>query len=470
MIKKLQELMMRDIGWKLLSVGIAMVLWFMVINIEHPVDTRTYSQFIQFENEDLLTSQGLTIHGRASLENTKILIKVKAQRTSLDRLGQYKNQIRATVDLQKLEGLSSGETVPVTVNVKLPETAGNGFEIVSKTPGVLDLTLENLVTVERTVSVAVTGGVASGYQLSDPSTTPQNVKISGAQSIVDQIDSVKASLNVEALDTDMVSAAEVYAYDKDGNKIEGISISPKQVKVSLSVRQNKALPVKGETRGIPASGYVVSSVSTNPQSIEVSGAKKDLNRISELTLPEIDVTSQNRDITESFRTQEILPEGLSPVESTPAIIQVNVNIEPESKKRLSYPTSQIIVNHLSEGLTATFAEEQISLDLQGPTGVLNTITQSSVTVTADATGLSAGETKVPLEVEMPEGVTLSGSRPTASIQLSKDASAGENQEATNPPVTPPVVDQESAAEEEENKTQPTPVEPETERDEDKETP
>ncbi len=43
-MKRFQELLMKDIGWKLLSVAIAAVMWFMVINITQPVDTRGYSR------------------------------------------------------------------------------------------------------------------------------------------------------------------------------------------------------------------------------------------------------------------------------------------------------------------------------------------------------------------------------------------------------------------------------------------
>ena len=43
-MKRFQELLMKDIGWKLLSVAIAAVMWFMVINITQPVYTRGYSR------------------------------------------------------------------------------------------------------------------------------------------------------------------------------------------------------------------------------------------------------------------------------------------------------------------------------------------------------------------------------------------------------------------------------------------
>ena len=51
-MKRFQELLMKDLGWKLLSVAIATTMWFMVISINQPIDTRSYS--IRLGNKLLL--------------------------------------------------------------------------------------------------------------------------------------------------------------------------------------------------------------------------------------------------------------------------------------------------------------------------------------------------------------------------------------------------------------------------------
>ena len=44
----------KDIGWKLLSLIIAIGLWFTVINTENPLETRTYTAAIQLQNKESL--------------------------------------------------------------------------------------------------------------------------------------------------------------------------------------------------------------------------------------------------------------------------------------------------------------------------------------------------------------------------------------------------------------------------------
>ena len=134
-MNKIKEMIMKDIGWKLLSVCIAVGLWFMVINIENPIENRNYTTQIKFENEEALAEQGLVITNLEELKDTNVTIKVRGERMALDRLSQYRNYIQATVDLKKATASAgNGEYVSLYIEVKLPSNAGDGFEIMSKDP------------------------------------------------------------------------------------------------------------------------------------------------------------------------------------------------------------------------------------------------------------------------------------------------------------------------------------------------
>jgi len=110
-MKKFQEMLMKDLGWKLLSIAIAIIMWFMVININQPVDTRTYSKYITLENMDVLTDRGLTVRNADELISTKVNIKIKAQRTALDRLNQSNDWLQVSIDLGGLGSAMDGDKV-----------------------------------------------------------------------------------------------------------------------------------------------------------------------------------------------------------------------------------------------------------------------------------------------------------------------------------------------------------------------
>ena len=166
-MKRFQELLMKDIGWKLLSVAIAAIMWFMVINITQPVDTRSYSRPLMLENLEALTSRGLTIGNAEELKSSKITVKVKAQRTALDRLTQNPDWITASVDLSELAYAVNGDTVALPVNVSVIQ-GGTTYAISSKSPAVVEARVETLATKEMSVEVEINGELENGIYLSQP--------------------------------------------------------------------------------------------------------------------------------------------------------------------------------------------------------------------------------------------------------------------------------------------------------------
>lgn len=70
-------MLMKDLGWKLLSIGIATIMWFMVININQPVDTRTYSKYITLENMEALTDRGLTVKNAEEIAQQRLILKLR---------------------------------------------------------------------------------------------------------------------------------------------------------------------------------------------------------------------------------------------------------------------------------------------------------------------------------------------------------------------------------------------------------
>ena len=164
MMKKIQELICKDFGWKLLSIAIATILWFMVINIDQPVDTRGYNRPLNIENMEVLTDRGLTVGNLEELKNTKITVKVKAQRTALDRLNQNPEWITATVDLSELSNAANGDTVALPVSVSVQ--GGNTYGISSKNPAVVEISIETMASKELPVEVVLNGELEDGTYLS----------------------------------------------------------------------------------------------------------------------------------------------------------------------------------------------------------------------------------------------------------------------------------------------------------------
>ena len=102
---KFKKFMSDDIMLKIVSLIIAVFLWFIVMNTINPTEVRNYPASIVFENASVLKEQGLTMVNEGDFEDTKINLRVEATRPALDELSKnnYKNNITAQVDLSKVE-------------------------------------------------------------------------------------------------------------------------------------------------------------------------------------------------------------------------------------------------------------------------------------------------------------------------------------------------------------------------------
>ncbi len=417
-MKKLREKIMKDIGWKLLSLIIAIALWFMVINIEHPVTTRIYTQTITMENIDALTQQGLTILNKGQLENMKVSAKVKAQRTALDRLTQYRNSIRAVVDFSKLESVKSGDTASLEVSFLLPDSAGTGFEIVSQSPEKAEVMIEKLAAKRIPINVRINGEAGNGYTTLQPQISPSSVQISGASSVVNRVKTVEVNVELQQASEDIVVTAEPIAYDENGKQVEGITMDVSKVHISVGIQKNKMVNLTASTVGIPEEGYEISEIRWSPQAVNIAGSEAILNNLQSITLPALDVTGARQTVIESFLLNEILPDGVMLSNDTPLEAEVSVVIQQQEDQQITVQSANVTLQGAEEeNYDYTFSEESVSLQLTGSARELSAITTGSIAVTANVENLIEGEHSVVLEIELPEGVSLVGEVPSIMVTI-----------------------------------------------------
>lgn len=421
-MKRVQRLIMKDIGWKLLSVCIAIGLWFMVINIENPIDTRSYSQTIKFENEDILEKQGLTITNLSDFANSKVLIKVKAERNSLDRLSQYRNYIQATVDLKKATAsIGNGESIPLNVEVKLPAAAGDNFEIVSKDPLTVAVKIETIITAEKAVTAEIVGEAASGYVMSSPLVQPNTVKISGSESLVNKVNTVKARISINKPSMDTTIGATFVAYDASGTEIQGIKMEPSEGNVTIPVSKSKKVLVKVSAQGLPRNGYTVEKIDWTPRVIEVVGNDTLVSNLSEIVLPVINIQNQTETMEQTYNVNELLPNGVFVKSGTDSQIKVTVNIKKALEKIITIPASQITLEGtLADAFKVTIYPQDAVFTVKGSDEAIYAIDETKITGKVNIEGLTEGHHIIPIVLDLPEGVSIVGDTPSSEIDITSN--------------------------------------------------
>ena len=421
-MKRFQELLMKDLGWKLLSVAIAATMWFMVINITQPVDTRSYSRPVSFENAEALTQRGLTVGNKEDLENTKVLVKVKAQRTALDRLNQNPEWIQANVDLSELTYNVNGDIVALPVTVSM-QGGVTGYGIVSKTPGTMEIEVETLMTKTFPVEVMLNGELKETLYLSKPKLSAENVLVTGPRSAVESVRSVKANVNAEDLqDTAQVRTA-LTAYDKDGRAVKEVSINIREVKVSYSLQEPKQVPIQIEVTGTPAEGYQIGKVTCVPAYAEVIGAEENLEKFAMIKPKAIDVSGLTSSVSHMLTLADYLPAGLSVTAESGSVAQVVVEIIPLSSKQFTLDASALTLTGEEDGKAYTWDAVQITVT--GKAEALESLHTETLKATTDVTGLADGTHTVPVHLELPEG--LSAAEVTIAVTVSSEEAPAEQE-------------------------------------------
>lgn len=405
---------MKDLGWKLLSVVIATTMWFMVISINQPIDTRSYSTTLQLVGEETLTARGLTVANREELTNTKVSIKVKAQRTALDRLSQRQaDLISASVDLSELSYAEDGDHITLPVDTSVGGGAA-GYTVESRVPGSVEIQVETLAAKEFPLEISLNGEVTEDTHLSTPKLIPETVMVKGAKSAVDSVVAVRLSVNAADAVQQRDLQVKPVAYDKDGNTVSGVTFSVDTVTVSYSLNEAKQVPVQVSVTGSPAEGYHMGEVTCTPKTVSVIGAKEDLDKLNVISLDQIDVSGATSSISHTFQLADYLPEGVKLEKGSSSSVQVLVHMEKGEEKTVTVSSDQIQLINAQDGYQYHLPES-VTVAINGEAGLISGVEGSELTGQVDVSNLTEGEHSVTVDWSLPSGITAENSIITIEV-------------------------------------------------------
>jgi len=295
-----------------------------------------------------------------------------------------------------MSGLSSGVH---SLDLQLQVDA-RPVQIVSVAPRTITFDLEALATQTFSVDLSLTGETAIGYQVGENSINPLEVVVAGAQSQVEKVTRARVSVNLSGIRENFDQTLLVEILDKDGQRVDGVTVSPETVHVTLPVSQQggyRDVAVKVIMLGRVASGYHLTDISVFPPVVTVFAANPELVG----TLPGVvetqplELQSAKEDI--STRVALNLPEGISIVGEQTVLIQAGVS-PIESSVTLAGEKVEFV--NVGDGLTAQVSPPTVDVIVSGPLPLLDTLTRQDVHVTVDLTGLTVGTYQITAKVEV----------------------------------------------------------------------
>lgn len=396
MNKKINELFEKDSVIRVISILIAILIWFLVLDQDNPFDERTLSVPLS-SNVDVLGDNNLKIVGPQV--PTTIDVKIKGRRNKI--IGVTANDFRAFLDLS---GVTESGTKRIYIDT--PEYLGDQDLLISSiNPTYVDLNFERIVGQQFPVDVELKGSLPEGYELLNLKVEPNSAILEEKESIISKVSKVIAQIDLDQIKDNKELVTKGIVRDSSGQELRQFE---SQVPIIATFDLARRVPIAAATRGTPAEDYYLKEIRFSMPQIRVIGTRSVLGKIAKINTEAIDIS----DKTENFEVSPVLimPNGASPYKEDVDQLTAEVVIGKLSIRAVNMPVSSISIygSDPSGKKTYRVSDENVTITIKGRPEVINSVKADDIKLSVQVAGLEEGEHEVPVIVDLPNNVSLVG--------------------------------------------------------------
>ncbi|MDD7112992.1 MAG: CdaR family protein [Lachnospiraceae bacterium] len=388
-----------NIGMKVISVFIAVLIWLLVANINDPVRTERFTDVpVKIINEKALTDQGYAYEVK---EGSEVTIIARGKSSILRSMSESDFQVVA--DFSKLSKVNA---IPIDVSAKKYD---DQLELSLGTVNTMKISIDEIVSVSLPVEIVVKGDVADGYAVGNMTGTPNLVRVTGPENLLSSAKEIRAEVNIDGISRDITSTAKPILYDEDGKIISSnqIQMDTDSIDVSIALWKTKTVPIRLNYTGKPASGYELVSFDYEPKEITVAAPDEILESLEYITLPSVSLEDQTEDYEKDVDlTQEnILPDDVVLADDTKDV-KIRANIEKIVTQKLSFSSSDITVKGKGNYKVTFDSANEYVLSVDGTESRVKDISIDDFEPWIDLTDLESGEHEVNVHMKKVDGITI----------------------------------------------------------------
>ena len=367
----------RNFSTLLLAFVLAVIVWVSAVTSADPNQERNFSVPIEIiglpAGFELINTPAETAE-----------IKLFAPNSVLEQISQGSSTLQAWVDLSTLgtgehsvlmQYQVASEFSPVRVNEVMPTS--------------IEIVLEELITRTLSITSDIQGEPKLGYQAETPTWGDTQVQISGRASLVEQVATVEAVLDISGAEESIELSINLVARDSNGHLLSNVALSPSEVTVLQPITLQggyRNMVVKVVTTGQVVDGYRQTSITVTPPNIMVFSA--DLTFLDELpsfieTTP-LDLTDAVENIATIVSLS--LPENISVVGDPNVLVEIGLVALQTS---ITVTRTVEVIGVLPQ-FSTRFTPEVVDVIIFGPIPTLDTLTETDIRVVLDLTGLEIG--------------------------------------------------------------------------------
>lgn len=400
MMPRLKRAFTENLSLKILAVAFSIILWLIVVNVDDPSQTKTFTTNVDFVNGETLTEAGK--YYEVPEGSNTVSFRVTGKRSVLERMDGP--DFTAVADLNYIE---EDYRVPVTITVN---TNSSNVTISAKRVYV-QLVVGDEVTNKHDIDVETTGDLASGCIIDEATADPSSISVTGPDDVISRIARVVAYADVDGKSEDFSTSAALHFLDQDGNEIDQsrLNISQDMVTVNVTVLSTKKVSVAVATTGSLGSGLSLGNITVDPSEVMITGSAETLNDITQVTISGSAFNLSN--MTSTLRTtidlRSYLPTGVGLADGVDTQVSVTIPVSGTETQSYRVDTDNLSVHNLADGLTVNFDASSVQVQITGDASTLASLSAADLTGYVDASGLTAGTHTMTVIWELSDGVRAS---------------------------------------------------------------
>ena len=393
----------------IISLGIAIILWFYVLAGENPNITQRFNNIpVTIKNSIVLEEKGLILSEK---EEYTVDIRVYGRTSQLYGL---RKEIEASIDLSPING--KGE-YDIEVSIEgLPESV----DLQNVCPESIKVAVDRLVEKEQEININIEGEPQNGLKVMGYMITPDKVSLSGPEEILTKVQRVEGTVNVHGANGDIQQKVEIHALDDKGKILEGVTLSRSDCDVHVQIGKTKNIEIVANIEGQAAEGYIITGIHVEPKEITLGSKDNRIENINEILTEKINIQGITSNLERSVNLQ--LPVGIDLIDQKDKAVKVSIIVE--SIKREMYDIDTIKWINQPENLELELLEEtNFRLELEGKSTDIDKINKANIVLYADVNNIVEGRNTIEVKMEPIEGIQLINITPkTIEITATNKAS------------------------------------------------
>jgi len=373
---------------KILSIGLAVVLWVVVIGGENPIKDRTiHGVPVVLKNLDALEDQNLAIAG--DTEYT-VDVKIKGQRTTVDPLTTKDITVEAD-----LFGYGKGQNY-INVTAVIPDNT----ELVEIRSPRIEVIIEDLVAVSKPVNINFTN-VPEGKEVGGLKLQPGSVEVSGARSLVDSVAWAFGTVNTDEAEVGNSTTVQVELQPlNDGEvMVENVRMSSQYADVTYTIMDVKEVPLVVPVVGDPGLDKAVGSFEV-AEMIKIRGTEETLTAVESISTEPVDLSMLELDERGDAKVvlMPILPEGVE-LSRANTVLEGKVHLKDVVAEIVAYGGTEIVVNDAPENMEGTIEPGMYNVTVKADPEVLETLEKEDIQLFVNAAEVPHEDGEVELKIE-----------------------------------------------------------------------